>query len=405
MFGSFRKYSLLQKGGVSATLEWEEIRARKQREAGERKARVKELLIEALSEAEIYVNIQKLEVKEKNPVLKINSGFKALIESIYTKLHYIVEFMESPKELYDILAGGGTQITLTGDKPNQLALDEINSYIERNTQRNIPVTMKGLTDLYTKAPYGWKDLDVAGCVAELFKAQEIKLQMGHEYLGPDDKDLVKYLTKRDYTDRLLVKKRIKTPPHLIQNARKLAKELFNYTALPGDEDGLMNKFKELVRDELGEINRLLVYYEKYAYTGRDVLASGQKILSGITKIKDAKEFYEQLNEYKEDLLDYGEDVTDVKKFFKNQRGHFDSAVEKLRIYEKNKSYVLDTETMKVVESIEKIIKSKEPYSQIHKLPNLVQEFVERFAKLLEIECKPVRQVIERDYRKVKDELV
>lgn len=395
---------LRQKGGASATPEWEEIKARKSREASERKERVKELLIDALAEAEIYVNMQKLDIKEKNPVLRINSGFKALIESIYTKLYYIVEFIENPKELYDILAGGGAQKTLTGDKPNQLALDEINSYIERNTRRNIPVTMKGLTDLYTKAPYGWKDLDVAGCVAELLKAQEIKLQLGHEYLDPGDKDLVKYLTKRDYTDRLLVKKRIKTPPYLIQNARKLAKELFNYTALSGDEDGLMNKFKDRVRDELAEIKRLLVHYEKDNYPGRDVLESGRKILSEIDKIRDTKEFYEQLNEYKDDLLDYGEDVTDVKKFFENQRGHFDSAVEKLRIYEKNKSYVLDTETIKVVESIEKIVKAKEPYSQIHKLPNLMQEFIERFAKLLEIECKPVRQVIERDYQKVKDEL-
>ncbi|MBF7082781.1 BREX system P-loop protein BrxC [Desulfallas sp. Bu1-1] len=395
---------LQQKSGASLTPEWEEIKARKYREVSERKKRVQELLNDALAEAEVYVNMQKLDIKEKNPVLKINTGFKALIESIYTKLDYIVDFVESPKELNDILAGGGLQITLTGDKPNQLALDEIHSHIERNTQRNIPVTMKGLIDMYTRAPYGWKDLDVAGCVAELFKAGEIKLQMGHEYLGPDDQDLVKYLTKRDYTDRLLVKKRIKTPPHLIQNARKLAKELFSHIA-SSDEDGLMKKIQDKVRDELAEIQRLLVHYERENYPGRDVLENGQRLLSAIVKIKDTRDFYEQLNQYKDDLLNYADYVTDVKKFFNNQREHFDNALEKLRIYEKNKSYVLDTETIKVVEAIEKIVKAQEPYSQIHKLPSLVQEFEERFAMLLEIECRPVRQVIERDYRKVKDELV
>lgn len=394
---------LRQKGGASATPEWEEIRARKSREATERQNRVLELLNEALTEADIYVNIQKLASKEKNPVAKINAAFKTLIENMYTKLHYIEEFIENPKELYDILSGP-RQLTLTGQKPNHLAIEDVDSYIKRNTERNIPVTMKSLTDLYLKAPYGWKELDVAGIVAELLKAQDIKLQIGHEYIDINDKDMVKYMTKRDYTDRLLIKKRIKTPEHLIQNAKNLAKEVFNYTALPADEDGLMSRFKEKVRDELGEIKPLLVYYETYSYPGWDVLEKGQKTLNKIINIKDTKEFFEQLHELKEDMLDYGEDVTDVKKFFKNQKQHFDDAVHKLQIYDNNRTYVIDSKIIEVVDAIEKIVKNKEPYSHIHKLPNLVQEFVDKFAKLLEIECRPVRQVIESDYHTVKNEL-
>jgi len=395
---------LRQKSGVSDTSEWEEIKVRKAREAEERKARVKDLLMDVLSEADIYVNAEKLASKEKNPVQKINNGFKALIESIYTKLHYIEEFIDSPKELYDILAGNTVEFTLTGDKPNKLAIDDVNNYIERNTERNIPITMKNLTDKYTKAPYGWKELDVAGVVAELLNAQEIKLEIGHEYIDPNDKDIVKYMTKRDYVDRLLVKKRIKTPKHLIQNARKLGKEVFNSSALPSDEDGLMKKLKELVRSELSEINRLLVYYEKDPYPGQDVLQEGQKILAEIDEIKDAKGFYEKLYERREDLLDYGEYVQDVKKFFENQKEHFDNAIDKLKVYEKNKSYVLDKDTIEIVEEIEKIVNNKDPYSHIYKLPNLVKEFVERFAELLESECEPVRQVIKSDRDKVKEEL-
>jgi hypothetical protein len=399
---------LLRKGGTTSTQEIEEIKARKSREATERKDRVKTLLIEALREAEIFVNLQKLDIKEKNPVERINSGFKVLIESIYTKLNYITEFIDSVKELNDILINDAVQMTLTDEKPNKLAIDEVDSYIARNTARNIPITMKGLTDLYSKAPYGWKELDIAAIVAVLFKAQEIKLELGNEYLDTSDRDLVKYMTKREYVDRLLIKKRTKTSPHLLQNAKNLARDVFGYTALPNDEDGLMNRIKELCEHELykstDNINKLLGEYKHGKYPGKHVLERGKEILEEIVKIKDSQEFYNKLYELRDDLLDYEEDSADVKKFFKNQKEHFDKAVDQLNIYEKNKSYVLDRDTIKIVEEMERIVKAREPYSEIHKLPNLVDEFRNRFVELLEEECKPVRKVIESDYNKVKDEL-
>ena len=400
---------LLRKGGTSATQEIEDIKVRKSREVTERKERVKTLLIEALKEADLFVNSQKLDIKDKSPVDRINDGFKVLIESIYTKLNYVTDFIDTAKELYDILTNDTIQVSLIEEeKANKLAIDEVDSYISRNTERNIPMTMKSILDLYSKAPYGWKELDITGVVAMLFKVQEIKLELGSEYLDIGDKNILNYMTKREYLDRLLIKKRTKTSPALINNARNLAKEVFNYTAMPSDEDGLMSRFKDLCEQELYKsetnINKLLAEYAHGRYPGKDVLERGKKILEDILKIKDSKDFYETLYEIKEELLDYEEDSADVKKFFKNQKEHFDKAVHQLNIYDKNRSYVLDKDTIKIVEAMEAIVKSKEPYSQIQKLPNLISEFREKFVQLLEVECKPVRIVIESDYNKVKTDL-
>lgn len=395
---------LLRKGGTSSTSEIEEIKTRKSREAAERKERVQTLLVEALKEAEIFVNAQKLDIKAKHPVERINSAFKVLIESIYNKLNYINDFVDTTKDLHDVLAEKENLLSLSGNVPNKLALDEVNTYIERNTERNIPVTMKSLINLYSSAPYGWNELDIAGIVARLFKAQEVKLELGNEYLGITDKNLIKYMTKRDYVDRLLVKKRKKTPAKYIKNAKDLAREVFGRSAVPGDEDGLMNRFKKLVKEELGEINRLLIHYENFQYPGKDVLEKGKKVFEEILNVKESPEFYEKLYELKDDLLDYEEDVFDVKKFFENQKEQFDRAVFQLGIYENNKSYVLDQETIKIVREMEDIVRAEKPYSKIHKLPNLVSEFVKRFTALLEKECEPVRKVIESDRKKVMDEL-
>jgi len=405
---------ILRKSGTKATAEIEEIKIRKGREATERKERVRYLLIEALKSADFYANSQKLDIRAKNPAERINEGFKFLIDEVYSKLNYVNTFLESNKDLYDILTDNDMQMKLTDDVPNKLAVDEVNEYIERNTERNIPMTIKSIISLYLKAPYRWKELDIAGIVLRLFRKQEIKLQLGVEYLNIHDKDLINYLTKKEHQDRLVVKKRMKTPAKYINNVKELAKELFSQTSMPNDEDGLMERFKDFCKSELTKSNRDTKDYgikfliEEYRgnrpYPGKEILENGEKLFEEIIKIKDTKEFYEKLYELKDALLRYEEDVFDIKKFFKNQREQFDKAVVKLEIYEKNRTYVVDRDTIKVVEEIQSIVKSKDPYSQIHRLPGLIDEFVDRFVKLLEVECKPVRNVIENDLRKVLDEL-
>jgi hypothetical protein len=405
---------MLRKSGTKATAEIEEIKIRKGREVEERKERVRSLLTEAIKSADFYANSQKLDIKAKHPMERINEGFKLLVEGVYRKLNYINTFAESNKDLYDILTDNDMQMKLTDDVPNKLALDEVNVYIERNTEKNIPMTIKSIISLYSKAPYGWKELDITGIVLRLFRMQEIKLQLGVEYLNIHDKDLINYLAKKNNQDRLVVKKRTKTPAKYINNVKELAKELFGQTSMPNDEDGLMEIFKDSCKSELTKSIRDTKDYgikfliEEYrgnrSYPGKEILENGEKLFEEIIKIKDTKEFYEKLYELKDDLLKYEEDVFDVKKFFKNQREQFDKAVGKLEIYEKNRTYVIDRDTIKIVEEIQSIVKSKEPYSQIHRLPALIDEFVDRFVKLLEVECKPVRDVIESDFRKVLDEL-
>ncbi len=397
---------LTRKAAPIQTGEIEEIKIRKSQEVAQRKDRVESLLKEALKEADLYANAQKIDVRSKHPIERINSGLGILVNGIYDKLNYITDFIESPKELHDIQFADETQIDIFGDEeaPNKLAIEELLHYIERNTQRHIPVTMKTLLETYTKPPYGWLPDDIRGLVVTLFKAQGINIQLGSDHLNAFDRNLIQYMTKRDYVDRLLIKKRIKTPEKYLNNARNLIKEVFNYASAPGDEDGLMIRFKELSNSELSKIRELLVRYEDKTYPGKGVLDRGKELFNGILQINDAISFFEKLYEVKEELLDYEEEVFDIKKFFENQREQFDRAVKQLNIYEKNKTYVIDRDTTKLVKEIEKIVKSPKPYSQISKLPNLVNDFINKFVVLLEEECKPVRGVIESDWNKVKSEL-
>ncbi len=392
------------KSGTASNQIIEDIKIRKSREVTERSERVKTHLIEGLKTAEIFVNSQLLDIKEKNPAERINDGFKALIDNLYNKLNYIKEFVDSPRELQEILNNENIQMSLIDGEKNKLALDEVDSYIERNTSRNIPMTIKGIYGIYSKAPYGWEELDIAAIIIKLFKAQEIKIEYNSQYLTTNDRNVVNYLTKRDYLDRVLIKKRTKTPPKYITNVKELCKDIFNYSAVPNDEDGLMNRFKDLTQEETANIRELLVHYEQANYPGKDVLAHGKKVFDEIVCIKDTIEFYERAYELKDDFLDYVDYSEDVKKFFKNQKKFFDDTLRKIEIYNKNKTYVLDRQAIELIEKIKSIVISKEPYSKIPQLPGLIEEFSNRFTDLLEVECEPIRMVIQSDCEKVLNEL-
>jgi hypothetical protein len=167
----------------------------------------------------------------------------------------------------------------------------------------------------------------------------------------------------------------------ITNAKNLAKEIFGVTAVPNDEDGLMDRFQKMCEVELSQrdadtndygIYFLLEEYKKNNYyPGKKVLESGVSLFEDIIKIKDTREFYEKLDEIQDNFIKYEEEVYDVKKFFKNQKEQFDKACLILKQYENNKTYITDESVKIVTEEIKGIIELDKPYSQIHKLPDLI----------------------------------
>ncbi len=398
-----QKYLSRRETLTSAT---EEIRARKSKEAINRGKNVRVLLEEALREADFYINMQKVDIDSKEPSERIKEGLKILVEDTYNKITYITEHMGDSHGLEDLLKAAD-DINLFGEEniPNRLALSELIDYIDRETQRHTPTTMKNILDRYSKPPYGWLLDDIRGLIIRLFKSQEITLQLRGEYLTPSDKALIEYLTKRADTELLLISRRTKTPAEHINNAKRLVMDIFNYSAVPGDEDGLMARFKELANMELETIEKLLDNYDYREYPEKDTLEKGQKLFGNLVQLQEPILFFAKLYELKDEFLDYEDEVFDLKRFFKNQREQFDKAVEELDIYEKNKTYIVDRETLQLINEIKVIIEADKPYPDIPKLPNLINKFTTRLAEALTQERQPVRKIIENDWHKVETELV
>lgn len=91
--------------------------------------------------------------------------------------------------------------------PNKLALEEVIQVIALNNARHMKTSLKSLQDKFAAAPYGFDQKDVQWLVAMLFKQGRVTMTLSSQslsLLSTDAKDIVRYLTKREFVEKLLI---------------------------------------------------------------------------------------------------------------------------------------------------------------------------------------------------------
>lgn len=397
------------KSGVKTTQSIEDIKTKKSREREERLARATRLICEAISEADIYINGTISDIKAKECKAKINAALNNLVDIRYNKLSYITNFLSNPKDLYDIFNQNTMQMTLVdkGDN-NKYALDEIDNHITSNTARNLQITIKSILQKFSQAPYGWKELDIQGLVLRLFKSQEIRVIQAGESIAPEDKGVIDLITKREYLERVTLKKRERVKDKYVKVLKDLCTDIFDFSAMPKDEDSMMKIFKGYCSTEITKIDGMLSHYGTISkYPGKDVLVEGKDVFQEIVNENDTIAFFELVSKREDDLLDYDDNVQDIKGFFDTkgtQKKHFDDALEKIKNFEENDIFITDDETIKIIDNIKEIVKDNKPYRKIQNLPVLINKYNEKILELLEQKAEPVKDQIEISKAQVLDEL-
>ena len=388
------------------------IKSRKVGEKEEREKRAETYVKEALKTAQIYVNGSLLDIKEKEAGARLDDSLKSLIDAVYPKFSYIKKQVNSVNEIAHVLDNNvSVQIGLGSEheEPNKNAIEEVYEVIDRSYYRNISLTIKTMITTFEKSPYGWDELDTIEKIAKLFKKQKIKLEYSGENINIDNQELINYITKKAYVEKVKIKIRETVEPKKLDEAKKISKEVFLKTISQADEDTIMAKFKENAKDELYRINNILANYklgEKYTYPEKDILSLGKKTIEDIINIKDAIEFFNEVYSLRDDFYDYGDYSQDVRDFFKDnskQKSTFDEAVVKIKHYEENKEYA-DEIALEIVEKIKQIITKKKPYSDISNIPKLVEDYNDKFIELLEKEAERVRPRLEEQYNLTMDVL-
>ena len=390
------KYLRRNAGGSSA--KFEELKAVKQVELRERNGRAKTFLTQALQAADIYVNGDKLQSKSKEIVSRLNEAMEKLVTTVYNKLSYINAAM-SEGDIYTLFKGM-KQITLDDDAaPNQLALDEVQAFIKINAIRHAKTSMKTLLERFMKAPYGFKEEDVEWLVAKLFKDGLIELFLNSENITLHNKtaeELVRFITKKDYVEKLLTDECLATPVEHINAAREVMKELFGVSTVNNDADSIMSSCKRYAANTIVEMDKLFIQYENQPkFPGKAAVSKGKQLLKEIVQLDYAREFYQAVFDKKSDLLDLSAEYEPVKAFFAGeQKPIFEKALKLMAIYDDSKTYIVDSNIETTVAAIKAIITKASPFGEIYKLPPLLETFTNLYGELLTKMAEPLYAEVE-----------
>ena len=138
------------------------------------KQHAKELTRKAIAEADIYVAGEKMNIKTSDVCEKLRRSLEALVENVYTKLSYVRKNYNDDSEIQKVLAGTDGQTMFDGmESPNSEACDELYQYVELQKKKNINTNMLDIHKRFSAVPFGWREIDIAGIVAELVTQRKL----------------------------------------------------------------------------------------------------------------------------------------------------------------------------------------------------------------------------------------
>ena len=395
---------------TNTVTKYEQIKEAKKVELRERSSAARLFLQESLKQADIYVNGDRVQTSAKEVSSRINDAIGKLVSSVYHKLTYIDTAM-GESDIKKLFNNNGQQLSLEGTDttPNSLALHDVNDYIAVNTSRHTKTSMKSLLDRFTKAPYGFIEADVHWIVAKLFKDGDIAFYVNSEAVSLISKsadEIVRFITRKEFYERLMTERRVRASDKQKRAVREVMKELFGITPANDDDDSVMSSFISYANKLKNDLEKLEIHYKNQPlYPGKTLIADGKKLLNEVAQIKSATEFFAAIDKNRDDYLDFSEDYEPVKKFFSGEQiGIFDKAIKLMDIFESSKTFIVDRDIESVVADVKAIIKKASPYSEIYKLPNVLDKFIELYNNLLTERQKPVDVAIEEAKKRVFEEL-
>ena len=392
-------------------VKYEAIRNSVTIERRERGENAKTFLKDNLAEATIYVNGDVVSLNSKDYQNKINEALGKLVATVYNKLYYIEHAFDSGdvRRLFEDHSANSLKLDEVDTPMNKHALDDVLSFISLNTKAHMKISMKAVKEQFMKAPYGFVEDDIYWLVAKLFITGKLTFTVNGENVTLQNKaqsDLIDYITKKQYVEKLLIEERTGVDPKQKKVAKDLIKELFNTSVVNDDEDAIMKDFQTYATNKVNSLKLLEVKYDaNHPYPGKETVVNGKNLLINVLQQSRPIDFFKTVFISQDDLRDFAEDLEPIETFFGGeQKEIFDKAVDLLSIFGESKAYIADNEVESLAYSIQSVIDEKEPYKDIPKLPELREKFINAYMKILEAESKPVIIIIEQDRDRVVEAL-
>lgn len=359
---------------------------------------VKLAIEKSLKDAIFYVDGQKCIIKGLTAKDKVAEALSLLISAIYTRLSDITYNIEKPEEIKGIL--NREESAIVGSQViNQEAVEDLDQLLMLKYQSHSTMTVSDVYKRYKDIPYGFREYDIAGMIAELLLAQKILLTYNGKEYKKSDSMALDLITKKSYTDSVVIKQRITVDPALLTKCINIMKDFTQSMDVPTKEDDFFefacNYFKKKVQECDTFIND---YYAHGNYPKRKAIDDARLVYQDIViQAYDETKFLERIRELEGKLLDARDDAEDIVSFFNGkQKGIWDDASRKIAFFRNDLQYIEANPDAKFAyDSIVGILGMEEPFQRIAELPGLIQTLSQRHGALLhEEKMKAVKLIDE-----------
>lgn len=398
-----RKY-LNQKSGVNRTEVQDIILKAKGNEITERQNRIKSLLEDAIMESTFYTAGDVIEVTATSASAKLENALKIVVENTYANLNYVTEVVNAEREIYTRFTTQQTKL----NEPNQRALDDILSFLNMNSQMNSTVSMQILKTRYTKKPYGWSMLDVAGLIADLACNNQITVNYNGATVNRGDNNIIRYLTNDREIQNTIIKIKTQIDSAKIQQIIKISRDLFEKTNIQEDGDKLANQIKtEFIPELLEQLQDIKAQYTNPLYPDKGVVEAGISVFKEFRDEPDTNILFDKLISQENTLKTWKNDFKLVKSFFGSQKTIFDQAYKICEIIKNNEVYMdiykggrMD-ELRDNYKQLSDLLHTEKPYSIIKEFPPKTAKLNEVFNETIEEYKNVERECTKAHYTEIK----
>ena len=384
-----------------------EIMSKKSAEYSERLKRAEDIIRQILRTAPIYLNGTKLDIKEKDAKDRLTDALRVMVKQDYYKLDLVSYFYSDQKAISEVLDDGGqnffaTEIT---DEANYPAYKEIIEKIKNDKSLGRRITVKGLVEHFSKKPYGWRELDVLGMVANLWKKNVLQIVIHEVVVDDKNRSFKMDFARKNGLDTMILRIQEKIDDAILYKVKRIMQDAYDEN-IPLDETKLKEGVISFFENKRKFLSDLKAKYGS-DYAGVGVATEIYRDFDAILRSSDTLTIFNEIIAREDSLKDKAEQLEQLESFYRagsNQQKNYKDAIEIAEWYRNNYMFNDLSALSDVITRINDILSMKMPFGKMTELASLVFEAREVKTKILEDKCNVAKKRLEEDRTSINKEL-
>ena len=382
------------------------IRSKNQQKV-ELEKRAAKLIEEAVCKGTFYAAGEEIRPATSQSAKRIVEDVASrLVEIVYPKLSLIEKNYQTDADIKGIL-NGATRTLDASMSVNTDAVNAVEVYLGNQGRLPHKPSMAEVQGAFQKAPFGWRQKDIAACMAELLLQNRAKATYAGNTLELTNPRLVDCLAKPKSKDAAACTIELRT--HVPEDVRKCAadavREFCHENDVPTAEEALAKRAHELLQQREDELQDMLdKNYAHGTYPGKGLVTKAHKLATELLAAgMDPSDLLPAIQKAHKDLLDAAEDLEPVETFWKGQVELFDRARRLAERLSGEAGYLeANQEATNALKQIREIVGMDAPYRRIKDLGGCCQTLETAHGDLLKAKKNDLLNAVNDYYSNIED---